>query len=46
EEEHIVVRHVYPEKPVRIEYELTEKGKDLHIVMEAVQVWAEKWCSP
>lgn len=43
EEKQIVVRHVYPEKPVRVEYELTEKGKDLHIVMEAVQKWAEKW---
>ncbi len=41
--EGIVVRHVYPETPVRIEYELTEKGKGLRLVMEQIQFWAEKW---
>ncbi|OAB46446.1 winged helix-turn-helix transcriptional regulator [Paenibacillus antarcticus] len=41
--EGIVVRHVYPETPVRIEYELTEKGKGLRSVMEQIQFWAEKW---
>lgn len=39
----IVTRNVYPETPVRIEYELTEKGKDLGIVMDQVQEWADKW---
>ncbi|MNY75172.1 HTH-type transcriptional regulator YodB [compost metagenome] len=39
----IIVRHVYPETPVRIEYELTEKGKGLQFVMKEVQDWAEKW---
>ncbi|TCP19294.1 HxlR family transcriptional regulator [Scopulibacillus darangshiensis] len=39
----IVIRHVYPETPVRIEYELTEKGRDLKHVMDAVQAWASDW---
>jgi DNA-binding HxlR family transcriptional regulator len=39
----IVVRRVYPETPVRIEYELTEKGRELEAVMNEVQVWAERW---
>ncbi len=39
----IIVRHVYPETPVRIEYELTEKGKALEPVMDEVQKWAETW---
>jgi DNA-binding HxlR family transcriptional regulator len=39
----IIIRHVYPETPVRIEYELTEKGKDLELSMNEVQKWAEKW---
>lgn len=39
----IVTRTVYPETPVRIEYELTEKGKDLGKVMDQIQEWAEKW---
>lgn len=43
ENEGILVRHVYPETPVRIEYELTEKGLALGPVMGEVQSWAEKW---
>ncbi|GAB6929821.1 helix-turn-helix domain-containing protein [Paenibacillus sp. JCM 10914] len=41
--EGILSRHVYPETPVRIEYELTEKGKALQPVMEQVSAWAEHW---
>ena len=44
EEQGIVIRQVYPETPVRIEYELTEKGKELAKVMDEIQSWAEKWC--
>ncbi|WP_239254735.1 winged helix-turn-helix transcriptional regulator [Listeria ilorinensis] len=43
EELDIVIRQVYPETPVRIEYELTDKGKDLQEVMVQVQCWADKW---
>ncbi|MGO5074942.1 winged helix-turn-helix transcriptional regulator [Clostridium sporogenes] len=43
EEDEIIIRTVYPETPVRIEYELTEKGSDLQAVMDEVQKWAEKW---
>lgn len=39
----IVVRNVYPEMPIRIEYELTEKGKALRPVMDAVQNWGDHW---
>ena len=39
----IILRTVYPEMPVRIEYELTEKGRDLEKAMDEIQVWAEKW---
>ena len=44
EEEGIIVRKVYPETPVRIEYELTEKGLELSKAMDEIQIWAEKWC--
>ncbi|HEX7056801.1 MAG TPA: helix-turn-helix domain-containing protein [Bacilli bacterium] len=43
EAEGLLVRRVYPETPVRIEYELTEKGKDLKSVMDEVQKWGNKW---
>lgn len=43
EKEGIVIRKVYPEVPVRIEYELTEKGAELQNAMDEIQKWAEKW---
>lgn len=43
DKEGIIVRKVYPETPVRIEYELTEKGLELKNVMDEIQNWAEKW---
>lgn len=46
EELGLVTRQVYPETPVRIEYELTAKGKDLQKVMQEVQCWANKWIDP
>lgn len=41
----ILIRHVYPETPVRIEYELTVKGRALEPVMNAVQSWGNDWLS-
>lgn len=45
EQEGIVIRHVYPEKPVRIEYELTPKGHDLEPSLDLIQQWSDKWCT-
>jgi DNA-binding HxlR family transcriptional regulator len=39
----IVSRKVYPEIPVRVEYELTEKGKAFKLALDEVQKWAEAW---
>jgi DNA-binding HxlR family transcriptional regulator len=46
EAEGIVARTVFPETPVRIEYALTEKGRDLEGVVTAVSSWAENWLAP
>ncbi|ANE48708.1 HxlR family transcriptional regulator [Paenibacillus swuensis] len=43
EAEGILVRHVYPEVPVRIEYELTEKGRMLKPAMDEIHKWAKTW---
>jgi DNA-binding HxlR family transcriptional regulator len=43
EAEQIVVRTVFPETPVRIEYTLTEKGRALGEVMDAIGTWAHRW---
>ncbi len=45
EAEGIVARRVYPDSPVRVEYELTEKGRDLERVFAEVQRWADRWQS-
>jgi DNA-binding HxlR family transcriptional regulator len=43
EAEGIVLRRVIPETPVRIEYELTDKGRALQGVIDCVSDWAETW---
>ena len=43
ESEGIVIKHVYPETPVRIEYELSEKGKALEQTYSSINQWADKW---
>lgn len=43
EDEGIVVRNVYPETPVRIEYGLTEKGKSFGPILDEIKYWAENW---
>ena len=43
EAEGIVARMVVPETPVRVEYELTEKGRALEHALAAVGKWAERW---
>lgn len=43
EDEGIVERVVIPERPVRIEYRLTEKGHALNEVVEALSRWSHDW---
>ena len=43
EQEGIIKREVFPETPVRIEYSLTEKGKDLEPIMNQIKDWSQKW---
>jgi DNA-binding HxlR family transcriptional regulator len=43
ESEGVIQRKVYPETPVRIEYQLSEKGAALKSILDEVQKWAESW---
>ncbi len=43
ESEGVVTRRVYPDIPVRIEYELTGKGRDLQRVVAEMHRWADRW---
>jgi DNA-binding HxlR family transcriptional regulator len=46
EEEGIIERRVLPDPPIKVEYELTQKGKELQRSLEAIGNWAEKWLAP
>jgi len=43
EQEGIVERRVYAETPVRVEYQLTDKGRGLEKVFTAIGEWADHW---
>jgi DNA-binding HxlR family transcriptional regulator len=41
--EEIIKRNVYIETPIRIEYELTEKGKTLKPIIDQISNWSQAW---
>jgi DNA-binding HxlR family transcriptional regulator len=43
EGEGLLVRQVVAGAPVRVEYELTEKGRALEEAVTAIGAWAERW---
>lgn len=43
EAEGLVLRAVIPETPVRVEYELTKKGRELQDALREIGAWAERW---
>jgi len=43
EAEGLIIRRIYAEVPVRVEYSLTDKGCDLAPVFMAIGAWASKW---
>ena len=43
EKEGIVERKVYSEVPVRVEYNLTDKGMALKEVINGIETWSKDW---
>ncbi len=39
----VVVRNVRPGRPVRVEYELTEMGRELAPAVRELEAWAQRW---
>lgn len=42
-EAEILEKRAYQEKPVRYEYRLTERGRDLYAVLMTLMHWGDKW---
>lgn len=45
-ERDMMTRHMYPEIPPRVEYELTKKGRAALPVLDALRTYGEQWCRP
>jgi DNA-binding HxlR family transcriptional regulator len=43
EQRGIVERRVYPETPPRVEYSLTKKGRELHVLLLQLADWVIRW---
>ena len=46
EREGVLRRHSYPESPPRVEYELTEKGRALLPIVDAMTAFGRSWLVP
>jgi len=43
EENKIIQKEVYPEVPPKVEYKLTEQGKELIPLLEQMQLWGKEY---
>jgi DNA-binding HxlR family transcriptional regulator len=41
----VVIRRVHPGRPIRVEYELTEMGRELAPAVHELERWARRWLS-
>ena len=46
EAEELIRREVQPGSPVRVIYSLTCAGAELHVALDALAHWAERWIEP
>ena len=43
EQEGLITKKIYPEIPLKVEYALTTKTKDLELILQSLNKWCEKW---
>ena len=39
----VIERHVIPATPIRVEYHLTDAGRELAAAVKALSQWADRW---
>lgn len=39
----MIIRTVYPEVPPKVEYKLSEIGKEFSVVLDSLKIWGEKY---
>ena len=39
----LITKAIYAEVPVRVEYELTVKGRELLTIIQGIDAWEKKW---
>jgi DNA-binding HxlR family transcriptional regulator len=39
----LIDRHQYPTIPPKVEYELTERGRDLAATLQSIETWVNRW---
>jgi DNA-binding HxlR family transcriptional regulator len=39
----LINRHQYPTIPPKVEYELTERGRDLATTLQSLETWVNRW---
>jgi DNA-binding HxlR family transcriptional regulator len=42
----VVSRRVDPGPPIRVEYRLSDMGRELEPALIEIQVWAQRWLTP
>jgi DNA-binding HxlR family transcriptional regulator len=43
EQEGLITKKIYPQIPLKVEYRLTTKAKDLEPILQSLSKWCEKW---
>jgi DNA-binding HxlR family transcriptional regulator len=43
EQKGLITKKIYPEVPLKVEYRLTTKAKDLEPILQSLSRWCEKW---
>jgi DNA-binding HxlR family transcriptional regulator len=44
EEYGMLIRTIYPQIPPKVEYELSNMGKDFSVVLSSLKIWGDKYC--